>query len=399
MQTVMNELRTLADEEPETHARLMEYLKGTDPAIWPSAVPYFRTILASQRQAESGNSPAAPDVGQAGTTANFPSKTREVPRRETVPTEQISLAETPSPAATDAASLPEGYPASPQNSRPDQLVTDPSEVASASVPAESTSTAIATPGPDHLPPYRAERSPLEADDWQSRLSAAIEMLESELADEPDTDQRTQRQAQLRLLYLAAGRRDDAMKPIPYVDANIQYFWSRECYGLATWMDAAREPDEAERARQARALLQEAVAKLSQSAPLVVHNLTFCRTVTGYGNITPLEKKTEFSPGQAIRLYAEVENFSSKTSEKGYHTALQSSYKILDSQGRLIDQHDFGPVEEHCRNMRRDFFTNYRFALPSSIFAGQYHLKLTIVDLNSNRTGESTIKFTVRKPSI
>jgi len=383
MRAVMDELRTLADEEPETHARLMEYLKGTDPAIWPSAVPYFRTILASQRQAESGNSPAGLDAGQAGTTANFPSQTPEVPRRETVPTETISLAETPSPAS-GAAVFPRSSP--------------PSGAAQGSSPPESTSAVAAAPLPVHASPYPAKSSPPGADDWQSRLSAAIEMLEAELADEPDTDQRTQRQAQLRLLYLAAGRRDDAMKPIPYVDANIQYFWSRECYGLATWMDAGREPDEAERARQARALLQEAVAKLSQSAPLVVHNLTFCRTVTGYGSVTPLEK-TEFSPGQEIRLYAEVENFSSKTTEKGYHTALQSSYKILDSQGRLIDQHDFGPVAEHCRNMRRDFFTNYRFALPSSVFAGQYHLKLTIVDLNSNRTGQSTIKFTVRKPSI
>ena len=52
------------------------------------------------------------------------------------------------------------------------------------------------------------------------------------------------------------------------------------------------------------------------------------------------------------------SFKSEATPKGFHTALRSSYQILDQQGRRVIQHDLGTTEEYCRNGRRDYFIRY-----------------------------------------
>ena len=74
------------------------------------------------------------------------------------------------------------------------------------------------------------------------------------------------------------------------------------------------------------------------------------------------ESSEFEPGQEVILYAEVENFKSEPTPEGYHTALQSSYQILDSRGQRVAEHEFATTEEYCRNPRRDFFLRYHIFL-------------------------------------
>ena len=47
---------------------------------------------------------------------------------------------------------------------------------------------------------------------------------------------------LQMLYLLAGRRDDALAPIPGAQPALQDFWSKQLYGLATWLDTDHTPD-------------------------------------------------------------------------------------------------------------------------------------------------------------
>jgi hypothetical protein len=116
-------------------------------------------------------------------------------------------------------------------------------------------------------------------------------------------------------------------------------------------------------------------------------------VSSYGVYVKF-KEDEFKAHQPLILYAEVENSKSDETAKGFHTALRSSYQILDAQGRRVAENDLALTEEYCQNLRRDYFLRYFLSVPERIYAGKYTLQLTIVDTLSQKIGQSSIEFTV-----
>ena len=164
-------------------------------------------------------------------------------------------------------------------------------------------------------------------EWQAHLAAAIQQLEAESEGAGKSDTAVSQQADLRMLYLMAGRRDEALSPIPGAAPAAQDYWSKQLYGLATWLDTDHTPDATRRAAETKRILDEAMTRLGETAPLVVHNLAFCTAVQGFGSITPF-KKAEFAPDQEVLLYTEVENYTVEPTPRGFHTALRSSYQIL-----------------------------------------------------------------------
>jgi hypothetical protein len=234
-----------------------------------------------------------------------------------------------------------------------------------------------------------------AGDWQTQLDGAIRTLESAVGKTPQTQEDIARHARLRLLYLAAGRRDAAIQPIPAVPPATQEFWSKELYGLATWLDTQRTADAERRAAETKRILDEALGRLGESAPLVIRNLAFCTEVHSFGCIKPF-KTAEFAPDQEVLLYAEVENFTSEPTPKGFHTRLRSSYQVFDSRGQRVAEQDFPISEEYCQNPRRDFFIGYHLRLPSRIYPGKHTLQLTIEDLKSQKVGQASIELTIKE---
>jgi hypothetical protein len=230
--------------------------------------------------------------------------------------------------------------------------------------------------------------------WQEDLSAVIAAMESRLREEPGSEAEIAEHARLRLLCLVANRRNDALRPIPAVDASMADFWSKELYGLDVLLDAQRVPRTARRAAEARHHLGDALVSLGESAALEVRGLAFCREVQSYGSVKRFDKY-EFTPGQQLLLYAEVENFTSEETSKGFHTLLKSSYQIFDAGGRRVSEQEPTTIEEYCENPRRDYFIGCGFQLPERIYPGRHTLKLTIEDVNGQKIGESSIDFTIR----
>ena len=140
-------------------------------------------------------------------------------------------------------------------------------------------------------------------------------------------------------------------------------------------------------------MAKATARLSEASTLTVKNLAFCTEVSSYG-VYQKFKADEFKANQPLLLYAEVENYKSDETAKGFHTALRSSYQILDAQGRRVAENDLALTEEYCQNLRRDYFLRYFLSVPERIYAGKYTLQLTIVDTLSQKIGQSSIEFTV-----
>jgi hypothetical protein len=146
--------------------------------------------------------------------------------------------------------------------------------------------------------------------------------------------------------------------------------------------------------EARQQLMAAANRLGELAPLLVRNASFAKEVKSYGDITPFEK-AEFMPGQEVLLYAELENFKSEETPKGFNTQFRGSYEIFDARGQRVIAQELGKTEEYCRNHRRDFFLVYNFRLPKRIYGGRHSLQLTVEDLHGQKIGQSSLEFTVK----
>ncbi|HEY2761827.1 MAG TPA: hypothetical protein VGI75_13820, partial [Pirellulales bacterium] len=173
----------------------------------------------------------------------------------------------------------------------------------------------------------------------------------------------------------------------------QEFWREELVGLAAAIDDQSIPDASRRAAEAVQHLRDAAGKLGQSAAMTVRNLSFCTEVSSYGVFKPFAKY-EFKPGEQAILYAEVDNFTIESTDKGYHTAMHSSYQVYDNRGAKVAEQDYAVTEEVCRNPRRDFFIRYFVYLPKRVYDGNYTLQLTIEDTIGNKVAQSTIPFTI-----
>jgi hypothetical protein len=245
------------------------------------------------------------------------------------------------------------------------------------------------------PKGRGENAvPLTQADWQSHLAAAIRSMESASTPGSSSENDVAMQARLRMLYLLAGRRDDAMRPLPSAPRATQDYWTSQIYGLSTWMDSERTPDPARRAAETKRILSEALKPLGDAAPLAVRNLTFCTAVQYYGSFDAL-KSAEFKPGQKVLLYAEVENFHTEPSPKGFHTAVKFNWQILDSRGNRAGDYVSATSEDHSLTPKHEFFLTKWFYLPDAMPSGRYTLQFTVEDVLGHKVGQSSIELTVR----
>jgi hypothetical protein len=417
LQQIMAELKTMSALTPEAQAQLLADLEQTDPALWPQMLQVFRASLAyrqrvnplpgSEGAASDKHSPTnKPPVVSSGDAAGAIAVAKADPAP---PQSAGNPPVSKSPAATNAAAIPpvtvSAAPSAASNAPSGPAVLPTADVQAATpIPSQAAGGAASNAPSAASSGIRqvsldapVASAPAAEENWNRTLAASIASLEKETSQPPRTSAEISRHAYLRMLYLAAGRRDDAMRPIPGLSAAEQDFWVQEFYGLSTYLDAQQTPDVGRRAADAVTHLTKASTRLSETGSLVVHNLAFCTEVSSYGVYTPFERH-EFKAGQQVLLYVEVDNFQSEESAKGYHTSLRSSYHIVDSQGRHVADRDLSATEETCQNRRRDYFIRYFLYIPERIYEGKYTLQLTIEDTLSRKIGQSSIEFTVSESS-
>lgn len=357
MQQVLADIRQAGVLDPASQQKLIEDLQQADPKLWPLMAQQFRAQIAYRQRVQAAAAPGGPERPIWGSQAG---------------------------GAPGSVPAPQASPATQPRANVAQQQPDPRGVLEKPAP----------PGPKSEVIPASYETP-SGDDWQKHVAAAIRDCEARLAASGKGSEDPAAQAQLRMLYLLAGRRDDALRPISSVPASQQGFWSAEIYGLSTWLDTQRTPDESRRAAEAKQHFGEAVVRLGESCPLVVRNLAFCSEIQSYGCFKAFER-FEFNPGQAVLLYAEVENLTGDQTERGIHTSLQSSYEIFDSRSQRVADEEFTVTEEYCRNPRRDYFIGYELRLPERIYPGKHVLQLTIRDVKSQKIGQARIDFTVKK---
>ena len=391
---LLSELQAAGALDSAAQQELLSDLKQTDPALWPQLIRQFRLAMSYRQRTADPPATATNADGDPLAAAVQKSLQRSPPspiaksesnesnRKSTPATSTAQIQTNEADHSVQPATTVDVVSSSPRTTPvPNSASRAPLHPSVHSV--SSVANTVASP-----------TKPADPDGWQTRLTELILALESPASQTQSGPAEIDRQIRLRMLYLIAGRRDDALRPIAGLPADQQDFWTKELYGLATYLDAQRPADPEKRATEAALHLQQAAGQLGQLASPVVRNLAFCKEVTSFG-VFKRFASNEFKPGEEVLLYCEVENLKSQSTEQGYHTAIKSSYLIFDARGQRIAEQDFPASDDFCANPRRDFFIPYFIALPKRLSSGSYTLQLTIEDSQTSKVGQSSIEFSVK----
>ena len=397
MAQLQDDLRAIEAIDPMAEQRLLANLQSARPDQWALMVEQFRSALTYKQQLAVRDARLASRSEPKAATADTPVVTA---------TDQAAPQSTQANATEDRTQAEQPSSSSPSAGTPTniQLVSTGAEgqVTPESISRDPPAAQVASPSSATVP---LAPPPLQATAGQSKdtdgpivgspdaLEQAIASLEQSVADVPVSTEEIHQHMRLRMLYLLAGRQEDAFQPIPGATPVQQDFWSKQLFAMATYLDNQTQPDSKRRSAAALAHLDEARGKLSELATLQIRNLEFVSSVDGYGAYEPL-KQTSFQPGEQVILYAEVENYRSESTETGYVTSLSTSYQVVDNNGKRVDGGQFPDVVDRCKNRRRDFHIQYGIALPTRIYPESYRLELIVTDNQSGKIGQATLPFTI-----
>jgi hypothetical protein len=386
---VLRELQTIGAVDPAAAQQLVAQLQTVKPTLRPLAAQQFRSSWQFHRELSTGSVPA---TGHSHATAE--------PLIPFVEPAALSLEREEATTSLDYDPSDYESPGPTKHIVEESARLPTTPIAVATPNDENISQATYTELPRPLPPVDEELPPtpnndVPIDTWGESVEQAMARLAAATSDDPHSTSEAYQHARLRMLNVVAGNEESALEPIPGLTPTEQSYWSNQLFALVTLLDHAEQPDDGQRAALASEHLASAVAKLGELSALSVRNLTFCKEVFGYGDYESQEKAV-FQPGQSVTLYAEMENFRSESTEKGYHTSLATSYEVLDQNGNRVEGGEFATVDDYCMRQRRDFYIEYTFDLPSRIYANRYQLRLMIRDRLSGKIGKATVDFEIKE---
>ena len=239
--------------------------------------------------------------------------------------------------------------------------------------------------------------------WQEDLDKLIVLLETQVAQQKPGETEVGRElyirqhVALRMLYLIANRRPEALQAIPSVPQQQQEFWTQMFWALSNTFDDEALPNPAVRAAATVAQLRAAVEQIETQSALELLRTRFCRQIDGFGEFVTFENDS-FTPGQPVLIYTEVRNFQSESTPQGdYRTVLRSSLAIREesAKGPVVFEVDLPETEDRCFSRRQDYFHSYRIELPSTLKPGPHVLTLEMTDDLTGKTGSTTLNFVVR----
>jgi hypothetical protein len=371
MAGVLDKLDQVRELDPDAAPQLLAELQGMPPQFWPAAAEQFRASLAYHQQLVARESKSqAETVRRSSAAASSTSADRPAQSAEPL-TNQTTT------AAADAATA--------ESATPPAVGQSPSTPASRGQNDRQVAQASFNAAP--LPVAFAHR------EWKELLALAADDLARTAPPAPASTAEIHQHAALRLLRLVEGDTESALEPIPQLSPVEQDYWSNQLFALATYLDHHGQPDDKRRAAAAASHLDVALAHLRDVSALTLRNLTFCKKILGYGAFEPYDPGS-LAPGQYVALYVEVENYHSRSTEKGFATLLASSYEIVDDQNERVAGDVFPDVDDVCRSRRRDFHIQYGLRLPTTIKPGRYHLNLIVRDRQGDKIGSTSAAFEV-----
>lgn len=270
-------------------------------------------------------------------------------------------------ASTDEAEIPK--------SLADPFLNPKAEAESASAPPLATK-AIDPERP--VPP--GANQPANLDEWADGLSR-LRSLARERAGEPGGKAEAWA-IRARVLDWLAGDGDDPRGETGRV-------WNGVLAALST-ATSTETVDETALAHH----LGEAVETLEAYAPLQIRVLKICRKVQGFGQYEPLDAPTTRA-GQPLLVYCEMVGLKYEQVGDDLRSRVASRVEVTPAAGgQTVWSQALGTAEDRCRHRRRDYYVNYRLALPATLPQGPYAMRLTQTDLLTGRSISSSAEFRI-----
>jgi len=212
-----------------------------------------------------------------------------------------------------------------------------------------------------------------------------------LAQWPDDAEDTSfaRQLDRRVLHVVAGDYDRARQPLTLVSKEQQEL----AQGFIESLIAVREAHDGDPSAAANRVLQQLEPlreSLATLGDLRIPRLAICQEVVGFGQYRPIEP-VQFRAGGASEFvaYCEVQGFLSEKQDDGtYCTRFEMRTRVLNAAGDpVIDLHD-AEIVDRCRQRRNDCFIPRLVRLPPALPAGEYVVKVTLVDKLGGKVAEN-----------
>lgn len=398
--------------------------KFDGPVITPGRPSQSQPILSTSPKAPSGNNQVVPTHGTVGPNpvealsrmlapespsrtnpnplfplANEPGHSAPIPQPQNQPQSTAGL-EQPAPTHPTSSQSNLNLPAPQPAANDTQKKTKPSVLSAAGVQNLVTSPlrggirafgASDTPAPTNSSPVT-----------NGDINGLITSLETQLvsvapgATEAEKLEYVHKHVNLRLLYLIAGRHDQALEPIRNIEQSEQEFWQKFVWAISNYFDVQGMPHGADRATQTVTQLRAATQELKQVADLELRNLVFCDKIDAYGSYERTKRST-FAAGLNVLLYAEIDNFKSIAAQGDrYVTSLKSTVEFYKNQGdrRQLASIPFDTNQDFCRNKRRDYFLAYEFTIPQQLEPGTYTLVLRVEDVHGQKQATAKVNFVI-----
>jgi len=251
-------------------------------------------------------------------------------------------------------------------------------------------------------PSSADPSPSVSVSPAAPLDAVIADLQRELANWPGTpsgrperlEEWRQRQTDLRLLYMVAGRSAESMQVIESLPEEEQEFWQSMMLSMNRYRSVGSHSDRAEQLSETLSHLRTASQKLQPLCKLQMRRIMLCDRIDGFGQISVFPT-SHFNPGQRVLVYTDVQNFRSELTPDGTWRSEFAAVIEFMRQGddEVVETIRIPQILDSCNTERTDYFHSFEITLPA--LAGQYRLRIRLKDQLSLQTTESQLSFNIR----
>ena len=245
----------------------------------------------------------------------------------------------------------------------------------------------------------------EATPENSHIQLAIQELEAELAAWPqkisgEADRAAewrQKQTDLRLLYMIAGKSAESVRIIESLPEEEQEFWQSLMMSMNSYRDNSDDVDRTEQLTESLRHLRTASKKLQPLSRLTIQRAMLCDRIDGFGNVVAFPT-SNFEPGQRVLVYTELQNFQSELTDDGkYRSEFAARIEFMrEGDDEILEKIQVLQIEDLCDVERTDYFQSFELTLPA--LEGKYHMRILLRDYFSQQVAESSLQFSVRSQS-
>lgn len=130
-----------------------------------------------------------------------------------------------------------------------------------------------------------------------------------------------------------------------------------------------------------------------AAGLAIPEIRVCRQVRGFGDVVTYDPQ-KLRPGQPILIYAELEDYRSVSTPRGYRTLTLSTLEVRTSAVDVLARQPLGTAVDLAEVPRTQFFLTHQLTIPEDLPPGEYIFGLCVDDLLGRSSARAEIAVRV-----